>query len=71
MQDYRLEAMFDVWPGSFDIDKKTDAIAMVLPFDTKEAAEKYLHEISAVKKESWEKKGFRCRVVWSRVEKVK
>ena len=70
MKDFQLNASFHYWPGSFDKDRKEDAIAMVLPFESEEAVKKYLHEVSIVKRKSWEDKGFRCRILSEEVTEL-
>lgn len=59
--------MFDIWPGSFDVDKKSDAIALVLPFESEEEARKYLDDKISSRKAEWEGKGFRVWLAWKKV----
>lgn len=70
MKDYQLEAILEIWPGSFDVDKKSDAIALVLPFESEEEAKKDLHNRAVERRTDWEVKGFRCRITSEKVTEI-
>lgn len=64
MKDFQLEAMFDIWQGSFDVDKKKDALSLVLPFESEVEAKKDLHSLELEIRAYY---GFRCRIISEKV----